>query len=282
MRVFISCDMEGCTGIVHNDQLIPGGYDYQRGRRLMTGDVVAAVEAALAYEDVEYVRVCDGHGTMRNILIEELPSGCDLVSGPAGSRVFCQSEGLDDSFDVVLFVGYHARAGTPEAVLPHTWIGSVVREIRVNGVVFGEAALNAAIAGEHGVPVAFLSGDVAACAEAKSQLGDDLVTVAVKRAFGAKSAVCRPPAETADEIRLGVLTALETASSRKPFRVEGPVEFAATFHRKEQADLAERRTGVERKGPSTLATSAGTYLEAVRAGWALLESAAGDPPEWLR
>jgi len=282
LRVFISCDMEGCTGVVHNDQLMPGGYDYQRGRALMTGDVVAAAAAALAYENVEYVRVCDGHGTMRNILIEKLPAGCDLVSGPAGSRVFCQSEGLDDSFDAVLLVGYHARAGTPLAVLPHTWIGSVVREIRVNDVVFGESALNAAIAGEYGVPVAFLSGDVAACEEARAHLGEDLVTVAVKRAVGAKSAVCRPPVETADAIRLGVLTALEAVTSRPPFRVAGPVEFAATFHRKEQADLAERRTGAERRGPSTLATSAGTYLEAVRAGWALLEAAAGDPPEWLR
>lgn len=282
MRVFVSSDMEGCTGIVHNDQLMPSGYDYARGRELMTGDVVAAVEAALAYEAVEYVRVCDGHGTMRNILIERLPRGCDLVSGPAGSRAFCQSESLDDSFDAVLLVGYHARAGTELAVLPHTWIGSVVREIRVNEVVFGEAALNAAIAGEHGVPVVFHSGDVAACEQAREQLGDDLVTVAVKRAVGPKSAICRPPAETVKDIRLGVLTALERAGATTPFRVPGPVRFAITFHRKEQADLAARRRGGERSGPCTLSFSRPDYRAAVLEAWALLESAAGDPPEWLR
>ena len=282
MRVFVSVDMEGCTGIVHRDQLVPGGFDYARGRELMTGDVVAAVEAALAFDGVELVRVCDGHGTMRNILLEKLPAGCELVSGPAGSRVFCQSETLDDTFDVVLLVGYHARAGTDMAVLPHTWIGSVVREIRVNGEVFGEAALNAALAGDLGIPVAFLCGDDAACAEARAQLGEDLVTVSVKTATGPTSALCRPPAATAADIRLGVLTALENASSRAPFRVPGPVEFSATFHRKAQADLAVRRRGGERRGPCTVVVGGPTYREAARDGWLLLESAAGDPPEWLR
>lgn len=282
MRVFISCDMEGCTGIVHNDQLVPGGFDYPRGRELMTGDVVAAAEAALSFEDVTQVRICDGHGTMRNVLIERLPSGADLVTGPASSRALCQVEGLDDGFDALLCVGYHAMAGTPGALLSHTWIGSIVSQVRVNGRPFGETALNAGIAGDLGIPVIFLSGDEAACAEAREFLGDDLVTVPVKKAVGAKSAICRTPHDTAEAIRLGVLTALDGMDGRAPFRVEGPVEVAVSFHRTDTADRAAKRPGAERTGRDEVSFTRETFLDAARETWALLEWTAGDHPEWLR
>jgi D-amino peptidase len=274
--------MEGATGIVHRDQLLPGGYDYERGRRLLTRDVCAAVSAALSLEDVVGVRVCDGHGTMRNVLIEELPALCELVSGPASSKALCQSEGLDDTFGAAIFVGYHARAGASEAVLPHTWVGSLVHEIRVNGRVFGETALNAAIAGAFGVPVVFVSGDQAVCDEARADLGNDIVTFAVKRATGPSAALCLTPAATEDGIRLGVMRALADGARRKPFRVDGPVEFAVAFHRRMHADRAATRDGVERIGEREVALRTDTYLEAVRAGWRVIEWAANEPPEWLK
>ncbi len=282
MRIFVSCDMEGCTGIVHNDQLVPGGHDYARGRELMTGDVVAAVEAALSYEGVVGVRVCDGHGTMRNVLIERLPSCTELVTGPASSRAFCQVETLDDGFAGLVCVGYHAMAGARDAVLPHTWVGSVVSEIRVNGRPFGETALNAGIAGEHGVPVLLVVGDAAVCREAREALGTDLPTVEVKRAVGPKSAVCRTPADTGREIRLAVLTALEDLPARRPFRVPGPVDVAIAFHRVELADRAAKRPGAERTGPRELTLRAPSFLDAAREAWALIEWTAGEHPEWLR
>jgi D-amino peptidase len=282
MKVFVSVDMEGATGIVHNDQLLPGGFDYGRGRELLTGDVAAAVGAALAMDDVLSVLVCDGHGNMRNLLIERLPANCEVVVGPASSKTLCQSEGLDASFGAVMLVGYHARAGARDAVLPHTWIGSVVHEVRVNGRVFGEAALTAAIAGEFGVPVVFVSGDEAACREAKADLGDDLVTVAVKRATGPKAAVCRTPAATSQDIRLGALQGLEAVKRRKPFRVPGPVEFRIAFHQVAQADRAAKRPGVERAGDREVSFTRPTYLEAVREAWQTAEWTAGEHPEWLK
>ena len=281
MKVFVSVDMEGATGIVHNDQLMPGKFDYARGRTLLTGDVVAAVGAALSMDDVHYVLVCDGHGTMRNLLIEELPANCEVVVGPASSKTLCQSEGLDSSFGAVMLVGYHARAGTKDAVLPHTWIGSVIHEVRVNGRVFGETALNAAIAGEFGVPVIFVAGDEAVCREAKADLGQDLITVAVKRATGPKAAVCRTPAATAKDIRLGVLQAIEAAGSRAPLRVAGPVELVIAFHQVAQADRASKRPGVERTGDREITLRRATYLDAVREAWQTAEWTAGEHPEWL-
>lgn len=282
MRVFVSVDMEGATGIVHRDQLMPGGYDYERGRKLLTGDVVAAVEAALSVDDVEFVRICDGHGTMRNVLLERLPVGCDLVSGPASSKALCQSEGLDDTFDAMLLVGHHARAGTKRAVLPHTWVGRVIHEVRVNGRVFGEIAINAALAGEFGVPVLAMVGDHAACEEARSDLGDDLVTVSVKRGTGPAAAICLPPATTEQEIRLGVLTALGERRDRAPFRVPGPVDFAIVTHTRALAERAALVEGVERTGDREVTVHRPNYREAVIGAWKAVEGATLEMPEWLK
>jgi D-amino peptidase len=282
MKLFVSVDMEGATGVVHNDQLLPGGHDYARGRELLTGDVAAAVGAALSCDDVHYVLVCDGHGTMRNLLIDKLPANCEVVVGPASSKTLCQSEGLDASFGAAMYVGYHARAGSRDAVLPHTWIGSVIHEVRVNGRVFGETAINAAVAGEFDVPAIFVCGDEAVCREAKADLGDDLTTVAVKRATGPKAAVCRTPAATEKDIRLGVLQALETVKTRKPFKVAGPVDLRIAFHQVAQADRAAKRPGVERTGEREVAVRRPTYLEAVRETWQTAEWTAGEHPEWLK
>lgn len=281
MKVFISVDMEGATGVVHRDQLMPGGHDYERARKLLTGDVRAAAEAALSVEEVLAVRICDGHGTMRNVLIEELPELCELVTGPASSKSLCQSEGLDESFDAVLLVGHHARAGSEDAVLPHTWVGGLIHEIRVNDRVFGEIALNAAIAGSFGAPVVFVAGDEAACAEARADLGDDLVTCAVKRATGPLAAICKTPPRTDAEIRLGVLRALTDGVRREPFVVEGPVDFRIVFHRRDAAENAAQRAGVERTGEREVSVRADTYLPAMRAAWKTIEWAAHQLPEWL-
>jgi D-amino peptidase len=274
--------MEGATGVVHNDQLMQGKFDYARGRKFLTGDVAAAAQAALSMDDVHQVLVCDGHGNMRNLLIEELPRNCEVVVGPASSKVLCQSEGLDASFGAVMFVGYHARAGSRDAVLPHTWIGSLIHEVRVNGRVFGETAINAAIAGEFGVPVIFVSGDEALCREAKADLGADLIAVSVKRAVGPKAAICRTPAATADDIRIGVLQGIEAVKKRKPFKVTGPVDFVIAFHQFAQAERAAKRPGVERCGEREVSIRRDTYLDAVREAWQTAEWTAGENPEWLQ
>ncbi|MCG3133246.1 MAG: D-aminopeptidase [Planctomycetes bacterium] len=282
LRIFVSVDMEGATGIVHGDQLLPGKSDYARGREFLTRDVVAAVGAALSNDEVSYVRVCDGHGTMRNLLLEKFPAGCDVILGPASSKTLCQSEGLDDSFHAAMYVGYHARAGTQGAVLPHTWVGSVIHEVRVNGKVFGEAAINAALAGHFGVPAIFLSGDEAACREAKADIGAHLVTVPVKRAVGPRAAILKPPAVTEGEIRLGVLQALQDRAGAAPLRVPGPVDFAIVFHTVAQAERAARRGTSERTGDREITLRRPDYLAAVREAWQVVEWTASENPEWLQ
>lgn len=280
MNVFISCDMEGATGIVHGDQLLNRGYDYARARKFLTGDVAAACEGALA-AGAERVVVCDGHGSMRNLLLEDLPEPVEVVVGPASSRLLCQSEGLDDSFDAALFVGYHARNGAAGAVLPHTWIGSVVHEITVNGAVFGETALNAAIAGHFGVPVLLVVGDEAAAREAREIL-PDAETVSTKQAVGRASAVCRTPGWTRKAILEASERVLRRRKRPRPFVVKAPVVISLGFHDVRMADRAMKRPLLERTGPRNVAFSRPDFLDAAAEAWRVLEMVVAEDPEFLR
>jgi D-amino peptidase len=278
--VFISCDMEGATGIVHPDQLGNKGHDYARARRFLTGDVAAACEGALE-AGAGRVVVCDGHGSMRNLLLEELPEAVEVVVGPASSRLLCQCEGLDDTFDAALFVGYHARAGTSGAVLPHTWVGSLVHEIAVNGEVFGETALNAALAGHFGVPVVMVAGDEALVREAREIL-PDVEAVATKVAVGRASAVCRTPAWTRRAIKAAAAKALGRRRHPKPFLVKTPVVVTVGFHDVRMADRAMKRPLLERTGPRSIAFSRPDFLEAAAEAWRILEGVAAEDAEFLR
>jgi len=280
MDVFISCDMEGATGIVHPDQLLNRGYDYARARKFLTGDVAAACEGAMA-AGASRVVVCDGHGSMRNLLLEDLPAEVEVVLGPASSRLLCQCEGLDEGFDAVLFIGYHARNGTPGAVLPHTWVGSLVHEITVNGTVFGETALNAAVAGHFGIPVVMVSGDEALVREA-AEILPDAEAVATKTAMGRASALCRTPAWTSRAIRAAVEKALKRKRKPKPFTVRTPVVVSVGFHDVRMADRAMKRPLLERTGPRSVAFSRPDMLDAAAEAWRILEMVIAEDPEFLR
>jgi D-aminopeptidase len=171
MRVYISVDMEGVAGVVHQDQTDPvdprHAGEYNRFRRLMPGEANAAIEGALA-AGASAVLVNDSHWLMRNLLAEELHPAAELLSG--GPKLRSMVEGVELGFDAALFVGYHARAGAPHAIIDHTYT-SRVHEARLNGRPVGELAINAALAGTYGVPVAMVSGDLALAAEASELLG---------------------------------------------------------------------------------------------------------------
>ena len=161
MRVYVSVDMEGIAGIVHEDQTNPVdprcAAEYARGRKLMTEEANAAVEGALA-AGAGFVLLNDSHWDMRNLLAEELHHAAVLLSG--GPKRLSMLEGIEAGFDAALFIGYHAKAGTARAVLDHT-MTDVVRDVRLNGRSMGELGLNAALAGSYGVPVALVSGAAA-------------------------------------------------------------------------------------------------------------------------
>nr|MBA2626576.1 M55 family metallopeptidase [Gemmatimonadales bacterium] len=194
MRVYISVDMEGVAGIAHENQTDPTdprcAAEYARSCRLMTGEANAAIEGALA-AGATAVCVNDGHWLMRNLIADELHEACELISG--GPKPFSMVEAVDGGFDAAMFIGYHARAGTANATIDHTYTDRVY-EVRVNGTPFGEVGLNAALAGSFGVPVALVSGDAALATEVTELLGHDVETVVVKHAIGRFAARSVAPA----------------------------------------------------------------------------------------
>ena len=186
MRVFISADMEGVTGLVAASELLPEGADYPRFRALMTADVNAAI-AGLVAGGAASVLVCDAHNNSRNILIEDLHPAARLIRG--GSKPLGMMEGMEATFAAACFVGYHAMFGTHRAIADHTWDPYAVQAVTINGRLVGEIGLNAAIAGWFGVPVALVTGDDATARETADLL-PWAERVIIKEAKGRFAADC--------------------------------------------------------------------------------------------
>lgn len=245
MKILIAADMEGITGVVNWDQVSPAHSEYSRFRRLMTQDVNAAIGGALASGVTEIV-VTDGHSNGNNILVEELDPHARLNSGNGSPLSMVQ--GIDSSFDGVFFIGYHACAGSKNAILDHTWSSATVSGVWLNEMLVGEAGLNAAVCGHFGVPVLMISGDQTACGEAKALLGNLEVAV-VKHASGRMSAECLPPGPAHEKICEAAARAVQkqlNQQSPPPFRLPAPIQLRVAFMSSDMADRASLLPGVER------------------------------------
>lgn len=238
MRIFISVDMEGATGVCHRDHLMPGGQDYEAARRWLTGDVNAAIEGAVAAGATDFL-VADGHGTMRNVLLDQLHPAARLLTGPAQAknRPLCQLGALaPGAFDRAFFIGYHARAGHPGGLLAHTWVGALVHEIRLGGRPASEALLNAAILGHYGIPVALASGADDFCREAREDFGEGIELVEVKQTLGPTAVVTLSLDRAHGAIREAAKRAIKADVA--PFVVERPVTIDVELHRDLQREQA--------------------------------------------
>ncbi|MGI8688708.1 MAG: M55 family metallopeptidase [Thermomicrobiales bacterium] len=281
MNVYVSVDIEGITGVIHADMMMPGQREYDRGRRLMTQDANAAIEG-LVQAGAEFILVNDGHGPMRNLLFEEMHPAAHLLSGTGDAKDHCQLEMADSrSFDAAVFVGYHAMARTPKAIHPHTIAGAVVSELRINGRPHGETGLNAAVLGAMGIPVVMLTGDTTTVAEARAFLGEEIETVAVKEACGRNAALCRPPSATRPEIIAAATRALAKRDRVPPYTPDQPFRLEVDFLTMPQCDRASRTAGVERTGPLTIRVNDGTPWDQYAALWAALRAALYDVASFL-
>jgi len=169
LRVLISVDMEGIAGVVSTNQLLPGAFEYERFRRFMTEEALAAVQGAKQGGATEIV-ITDAHGNEQNLLIEQFPPDVRLVRGEP--RPFGMMGGLDGNFDAAMFVGYHASTHNVKGVRAHTFSSARFTRVALNGAPVTEGAWNAALAGQFGVPVVFISGDDAAVAEVLAAIGN--------------------------------------------------------------------------------------------------------------
>jgi len=261
MRILISADMEGISGIVHPTETNPGGYDYERGRALMTAEVNAAVAGVLEAVPGAEVLVADAHGPFRNLLPEDLDRRAKLVRGKP--RPLGMLAGLNDETDAMLFVGYHARSGGGPAVLAHT-ISDAVLDVRVDGRSMGEIGLNAALAGFHGAPVVLLSGDDAACAELL-ELVPGAATVVVKQALGQAAAIALHPDEARDQLHRIAAKAIRRHEQVPLVILPGPLKVEVDLYGPYTVDLATLIPGVSRApGARTVTFTADDVGQAYR------------------
>jgi len=270
MKIFISSDMEGISGVVSSRHTEPGNKEYDRMRALMTKEVNAVIEAAFDFGAKEIV-VNDSHNNMDNILIEELDSRAVLISG--SPKPLSMMEGIDGSFDAVFFVGYHARAGSSNAIMDHTYTSKVLYA-KINGKELSEAGINGRLAGYYDVPVALVTGDQNAVLCAKEELNDP-VGVVVKEAVGRYAAKIYPFEIVRERIDEGVREALSKINSFKPTKEEGAVELEVSFFRTVMADMTLLIPGTKRKDPRTVVYIAKDYLEAYKVFRAMLAISPG-------
>lgn len=243
MKVMLSVDMEGISGIVDSSQTGRDKAEYEKGRALMVADVNAAIEGILEVDPEAEVVVSDGHGGMKNIQPEELNEAAVLVRGTP--KPLTQMAGVDDSFDAAMFVGYHSKKGTLHGILSHTISGGSVESITINGMEVGETAINAAIAGHYGVPLAFVAGDLAVTEEAKA-LNPEIEVAAVKEAVGRTAAKCLHPAKARRLIRENAARGLRNLDRIRPFVFEAPVEAVVRFTNARMADAVSFMPSAER------------------------------------
>ncbi|MEU6916670.1 M55 family metallopeptidase [Streptomyces olindensis] len=260
MRILVSADMEGATGVTWPDDVMPGASQWERCRALFTSDVNAAV---LGFHDggADEVLINEAHATMRNLLLEQLDERARLLTGR--HKALSMVEGVQyGDVDGVAFVGYHAGAGM-EGVLAHTYLANSITGVWLNDVRASEGLLNAHVAAEFGVPVVLVTGDDVACEDALGYAPGAL-KVAVKDHVSRYAAVCRTPARTAADIRAAAKEAAALAVRHEPVR-GGPFTVAVEFDAEHLAMAATLVPGVDRIAERKVACTSETMYEGIRA-----------------
>ncbi|UCF32919.1 MAG: M55 family metallopeptidase [Phycisphaerales bacterium] len=260
LKVFISVDMEGITDVINWDETGSSGSDYQYYRTLMTKETNAAIEGALEAGATEVI-VRDSHGSARNLIPEELNPHAKLLRDWSGGP-YSMMEGIDETFDAVIFVGYHAKAGTTNATLDHTMSSVSINDLKVNGVSLPEAGWNGLIAGCYDVPVVFIAGDQAACDQA-SAIFENIETVAVKKGIG-EACLNLHPQRSRELIKAGVKKALGRLADFRPLKYKPPYTIEIQFKNERQAYRASWYPGAKRLGDRGVSYTSAEFLDLMR------------------
>lgn len=269
MKIYISADIEGISGVVSGSQTGSSGDDYQRARKLMTEEVNAAIEGAVEAGATE-ILVNDSHGSMRNIIIEDLNTNATLISGTP--KMLGMMEGIDSTFDAAMFIGYHGRMNT-KSVLSHTYHGRVISNININGKDAGEFYINASVAGFFHVPVVLVSGDNI-LSEEVADVNDKIESVIVKKSKGRYAAECITPKVVHKMIKEKAKLALSKSKSIFFTEVNGPIEIKVTFLNSGFAQAASLMPHTQLSSPNVVTYKASNISEGYRAIMAMIKIAA--------
>ncbi len=248
LKIYISADMEGVVGAVTGEQLSPEGFEYQRFRKFMTDEVNVAIDAARAAGATEFL-ISDSHGNGQNLLIEELPD--DVMVIRSWPRPLGMMEGIDETFDGVIFTGYHASTANTRGVRAHTMSSSNITGLRLNGIEMTEGSMNAAIAGHFGVPVILITGDDAAVAENQVLIGN-IEGAVVKWAKGFHSAQTMTPQAAYEVIRTRTKSAIDRIGDFQPYVLETPIELELSLKHYQPVELLSYLPNVEKVNSHTI------------------------------
>ena len=258
MKILISADMEGATGVTCPADVMPGGPQWERQRPVFTSDVNAAVKGLLI-GGAEEVLVNEAHSTMRNLLLEQLDARASMITGR--HKALSMMEGIQrGDVDGVVFLGYHAGAGS-EGVLAHTYLANTVTGVWLDGERASEGRLNAAVAAEFGVPVIMVTGDDKTIEDAKAY-APQAFGVAVKDCVSRYAAECRTPARTGADIFDAAANATELALRHEPVVEAHRIELE--FDAEHLVGAATVIPGVEADGERRVSFESATMYEGIR------------------
>jgi D-amino peptidase len=257
-KVYISVDMEGISGVSGDDQVNADGREYGRSRKLMAEDLNAAIRGALEAGATD-ILVNDSHGGQRNLLPEDVHPSARLISHTF--KRYGMMEGLDESFDAIIFIGYHSKADAPRGLFAHTGSG-VVGDLQINGRSVGEGGMNAALAAWYGVPVVLVTGDDTAVAEVKESV-PAVRGVAVKRAINVRAVEQKPLPQARQEIQQAAREAVSGAKKPAAQRT-GPFRVQMRFRTFTIPEVATAFKEIESIAPDTVAFARDTMPEAYR------------------
>ncbi|MGW3623460.1 M55 family metallopeptidase [Streptomyces sp. NPDC000880] len=259
MKILISADMEGATGVTWPADVLPGTPQWERCRTMFTSDVNAA---ALGFFDggADDVLINEAHWTMRNLLLERLDERVEMLTGKHKSLSMVEGVQHGD-VDGIAFVGYHTGAGA-EGVLAHTYLANSITGVWLDGVRASEGLLNAHVVAEYGVPVVLVTGDNLTCVDADGY-APSARKVAVKDYVSRYAAVCRTPGRTASDIRGAAKEAVALAVRHEPVR-GGPFTVELEFDAEHLAAAATVVPGVAGSGERRVAYTSGTMYEGIR------------------
>ena len=260
LKVYISVDMEGITGVVSSDQLGPTSFEYQRAREWMTGEALAVIQGARDAGATEIV-VSDSHGNGENLLIDQFPDDITIVR--SWPRPNMMMEGVDSSFAAAVFIGYHSGTSNVKGVRAHTMSSATLTGVKLNGREVPEGGINAAIAGYYGVPIVMVSGDDAAVAEV-SPFGVGMEGAIVKRAISFHSAATMTPKAGQALIRARVKAGVEKRARITPYVLSGAVTADISFKHYRAAEMLTYLPIVTRVDAHTIRFTGKNILEVSR------------------
>lgn len=263
VNVFISFDLEGISGISSWQEMKKDSPDLMRIRKLATQEINAVIRGIKKGDrEIGEILICDSHASGENLLLDELESGIHLIKGT--QRNYYMMEGLNERFDVVFFIGYHAMVGTTAGMMDHSYSSRLIYNIRINGMDVGETEINAGVAGYYGVPVGLVSGDDKLIKEVRKFLGMQVETIVSKYSISRFCTRCRHPADVQKELELRAQWAIKKVKRLKPFKFRSPINAEIEMMNSALGDAIKSLPGLKRVSARKFVFQAKDILEFYR------------------